>query len=123
MREEFKRGLSYNSIFSARSALGHCFPCNIINHSAPSTFYKGVYNLRPPTPKYFAIWDVNTLLSRMQYKDISTFYSITKKLATPFMILGGTRVSTIVHLKATNMYIAFTFDFCPATTLVTYLEH
>ena len=68
------------------------------------------------------------------------------------MILGGTRVNTLVHLKATNMYLAdtevtFTFDevfkhsplsykqkplifaaftsrdFCPATTLVTYLEH
>ena len=68
------------------------------------------------------------------------------------MILAGTRVNTLVHLKVTNMYITdtevtFTFDevlkhsrpnykqkplifraftskdLCPVTTLITYLEH
>ena len=91
---EFKRGLSYNSIVSARSALGPCLPCDIINDSTVSTFLKGAYNLRPPTPKYFAIWNVNTLLSHIQHKDISTFYDITKKLATLFMILAGASVNT-----------------------------
>ena len=76
---------------------------------------KGVYNLKPLTPKNFAIWNVNTLLSQIQHKDISTFYDITKKLATLFMILAGTRVNTLVHLKVTNLYITdtevtFTFD-------------
>ena len=55
LTEEFKRGLSYNSLVSARSVLGHCLPCDIINHSTVSTFLKGAYNLRPPKPKYFAI--------------------------------------------------------------------
>ena len=107
--------MSYNSLVSARYALGHCLPCDIINHSSVSTFLKGVYNLRPPTPKYFVIWNVNTLLSYIQHKDISTFYDITKKLAILFMILAGRRVNTPVHLKVTNMYITdtevtFTFD-------------
>ena len=113
---------------------------------------KCVYNLRPPTPKYFAIWNLNILLSHIQHKDISTFYDITKKLATLFMILAGTRVNTLVHLKVTNMYITdtevtFSFDevlkhsrpnykqkplifraftskdLCPVTTLIRYLEH
>ena len=153
MTEEFKRGLSYNSpLVSARPALGHCLSCGIIHHRTVSTFLKGVYNLRPPTPKYFAIWNVNTLLSHIQHKEISTFYDITKKLATLFMILAGTRVNTLVHLKVTNMYITdtevtFTFDevlkhsrpnyeqkplifraftskdLCSVTTLITYLEH
>ena len=137
---------------SARSALGHCLPCDIINHSTVSTFLKGVYNLRLPTPKYLAIWNVNTLLSHVQHKYISKFYDITKKLATLFMILAGTRVNTFVHLKVANMYITdtevtFTFDeylkhsrpnykqkslifrdftlrdLCPVSTLITYLEH
>ena len=151
LTEKLKIDLSYNSLVSARSALGHCLSCDIIYHSTVSTFLKGVYNLRPPTPKYFAIWNVNTLLSHIQHKDISTFY-ITKKLATLFMILAGTRVNTLVHLKATNMYITdteVTFildevpkhsrpnyeqkplifrvftskDICSVTTLITYLEH
>ena len=137
---------------SARSSLGHCLPCDIINHSTVSTFLKGVYNLRRPTPKYFAIWNVNTLLSHVQHKDISKFYDITKKLGTLFTILAGTRVNTFVHLKVANTYITdnevtFTFDeclkhsrpnykqkplifrdftlrnLCPVSTLITYLEH
>ena len=115
LSEEFKRSFSYNSFVSARSALGHCLPCDIINHSTVSTFLKGAYNLRPPSPKYFPIWNLNTLLSHTQHKDISTFYDITKKLATLLMILSGTRVNTLVHVKVTNMYIVdtevtFTFD-------------
>ena len=106
--------------------------------------------MRPPTPKYFAIWNVNTLLSHVQHKVISTFYDITKKIATLFMILAGTRVNTLVHhLKVMNIYLtdteviltfgevlkrswpsykqkppifrAFTSrDLCPVTTLITY---
>ena len=152
LTEEFKRDLSFNSLVSAKSALGHCLSCDIIHHSTVSTFLKGVYNLRAPSPKCIAIWNVNTLLSQLQHDDINTFYNITKKLATLFMILAGTRVNTLVHLKVTNIYITYTevtFDFdevlkhsplnykqkplifraftskdlCPVTTLITCLEH
>ena len=148
LTDEFKRCLSYNSLVSARSALGHCLSCDIIHHSTVSAFLKRVYNLRPPTPEHFAIWNVITLLSHIQHQDISTFYGITKKLAALFMILVGTRINTLVHLKVTNMYItdtevtftidevlkhslpnykqspliftAFTSkDLCPVTTLIT----
>ena len=79
-------------------------------------------------------------------------YDIIKKLATLFMILAGTRVNTLVHLKVTKMYITdtevtFTFgevlkhsqpnykqkplifrvftskDLCSVITLITYLEY
>ena len=115
LTEEFKRGLSYNSLVSARSTLGHCLPCGIINDSTISTFLKCVYNLRPPTPKYLAIWAVNTLLSQIQHEEMSTFYDIAKKLAALFLIVAGIRVNALIHIKVTNMYITdtevtFTFD-------------
>ena len=107
--------------------------------------------MRKPTAKYFAIWNVNTLLSHLQHKNISAFYDIPKTLATRFMILAGTRVNIFVRLKVTNIYITdtevtFTFDevlkhslpnykqnplifraytskeLCPVTTLNKYLE-
>ena len=110
-----------------------------------------IYNLRPPTSKYLAIWDGNTL-SHIQHKGISAFIDITKKLAMLFMILAGLRVNTLVHLKVTNMYITatevtFTFDkvlkhsrpsykqkslifrtinlrdLCPMTKFITHVEH
>ena len=76
-----------------------------------SIFLKSVHNSRLPTPNYFSVWDVNTWLSYIKHKDISSFYDIAKLL----LILAGTRVNTLVHLKATNMYITdteatFTFD-------------
>ena len=147
MTEEFKTGLPYNSLVSARSTLGHCLPCNIINHSTAQhspvfTFLKGVYNLRPPTPKYVAIWNVNTLLSHIEHKDISTFYDITKKLATLFdsCIIHSYRYITDTEVSFTFdevhkhsrpnykqkplIFRAFTSrDLCPVTTLIAYLEH
>ena len=95
---------------------------------------------------------MNTLLPHIQHKDIPTFYDITKKLVTLFMILAVAPVHTLVHLKVTNIYITdtevpFTFDeilkhsrpnykqkplifrvfsskdLCPVTMLITYLEH
>ena len=78
LTEEFSRGLSYNSLVSARSALGYCLSCDIIYHSTVSTILKGVYNIRPPTPKYSAIWNVNTLLSHIQHKVIFAFMILLK---------------------------------------------
>ena len=52
---KFKKGLTYNSLVSARSALSHYLPCDIVNHSTVSTFLKGIYILIPPPPKYLAI--------------------------------------------------------------------
>ena len=150
LTEEFKKGLTYNWIVSTRSILSHYLPCDITNYSTVSTFLKGVCNLITPAPKYFAIWNVNILLSHMQHKE--TFYDTTKKLAALFMILAGARVNTLVHLKVANMYITdteiiFTFDevlkqsrwiykqeslisraftprdLFPVTTLITYLKH
>ena len=77
--EEFKRCLSYNSLVSVRSALSHCLPYDFINHNTVSTFLKGVYNLRPLVLNCFANWDLNTLLSHLQHKDISVLCDIAKK--------------------------------------------
>ena len=79
-----KTKAKYNSTFK------RCLPCDIINYSTVSTLLKCACNLRSLTPKYFTIWDVNTLLSHIQHKDISAFHEIIKKLATLFMILAGT---------------------------------
>ena len=53
LTKEFKRGLSYNSLVSGRSALGHCLSCDIIHHSTVSTFLKGVYNETTHTKIFF----------------------------------------------------------------------
>ena len=44
LTEEFKSGLRYTSLVSARSALSHCTPCDIINCSTFSAFLKSEKN-------------------------------------------------------------------------------
>ena len=135
LREKFKRGLSCNLLVSARSALGHCLLCDITNHSKASTFLQGVRNLRQPTSKYFAIWNVNTLLSHLQRKGISAFYNISKTLATSITntYITDTEVTftldevlkhTLPNYKQNPLiFRAFTSrGLCPVTTLNTYLE-
>ena len=152
MTEEFKRGLSYNSTCFSLICFGSLSPMWYYKSQHSLYIFKGVYNLRPPTPKCFAIWNVNTLLSHVQHKVISSFYDITKKIAILFMILAGARVNTLVHhLKVMNIYLtdteviltfgevlkhswpsykqkppifrAFTSrDLCPVTTLITYTQ-
>ena len=44
LTEEFKSGLRYTSLVSARSGLNHCIPCDIINRSTFSAFLKSEKN-------------------------------------------------------------------------------
>ena len=48
------------------------------------------------------LYNLRLCLSPIQHKDISTFYDVTTKLGTFFMVLAGTWVNTLVHLKVTT---------------------
>lgn len=61
----FERSLSYSSLNTARSALSTIITVDgmsIGNHPLVVRFLKGVFNLRPPVPRYKGVWDVLYLL-------------------------------------------------------------
>ena len=76
---------------------------------------KGMHNLRPPVPKYCAIWDVNMVLTWLSAMRTDTFILLSQKVATLLMILSGNRVNMLTSMKVTQMVITteevtFTFD-------------
>ena len=62
--------MGYESINTARSALSSLGivvdGCRAGNHPLVARFMKGVFNLRPPLPRYAAIWDVQPVLRQLQ---------------------------------------------------------
>ena len=62
----FAQGLGYSAINSHRSALKSILQVpeveRIGEHNLVSRFMKGVFNLRPPQPRYSKMWDINKVL-------------------------------------------------------------
>ena len=64
-----ENGLSYSSVNTARSLLSSILQLDI-NSSIPvgqlpivKRFMKGIYELRPPLPRYTATWDLSTVVN------------------------------------------------------------
>lgn len=77
----FENGLSYSAINSARSALS---ALGIIHdgtvfgsHPIVIKYMKGIYNLRPPLPKYVKTWNVSLVLTEL--KKLSPVKSLSLK--------------------------------------------
>ena len=61
----FEKNLSNSSLNTARSALSTIITVDgmsIGNHPLVVRFLKGVFNLRPPVPRYKEVWDVSIVL-------------------------------------------------------------
>ena len=76
----FEKNLSYSSLNTARSALSTVITVDgmsIGNHPLVVRFLKGVFNLRPPVPRYKEVWDVSTVLRFL--KTLSPVSSLSLK--------------------------------------------
>lgn len=73
--------MGYDSINTARgalSALGIMVDgCRAGNHPLVNRFMRGVFNLRPPTPRYAMTWDVTVVLQRI--RDMEPLHSLSLK--------------------------------------------
>lgn len=103
----FRNGSSYSAINTARSALS-CFIVNIYgitigNSLLVKRLMKGIFELRPPIPRYNVIWDVNIVLDYLKNfpsdKDIP-LNLLTYKLV---MLLALTTKQRAQTLKAISI--------------------
>ena len=97
------------------STLKNYFPNHILDANIVKKIKKRLFKLRSPKTKYHAIWDVNILLSFLENMSADSDMDVRKKLVCLFMLLSGSRVNSISHLKITNMYLTdtectFVFD-------------
>lgn len=104
--------MGYDCINTARAALsslgitldGH----RAGNHPLVVRFLKGVFNLRPPTPRYKDTWDVKPVLRKLQSMTPLTELSLkelTLKLVMLMALTQAARVQTLHLLVLKNISI------------------
>ena len=105
----FEKGLQYSTIAAARSALSgiiHVPGVSAISeHPLVVRLLKGIFNKRPPQPRYEFIWDTNLVISFMRGLKNSeiTFKMLSLKTVTLLTLLSGQRVSTIQKFKISEL--------------------
>ena len=108
-----KKGLSYSTIGTARSALsnvivsGECE--NFGTHSLVSRFMKSVFLQNKPLPKYDCTWDVAVVLKYLEtlhpHSDI-TLKNLTLKLVMIILLVSGQRGQTVHLMDLSSMEMA-----------------
>lgn len=100
LTDMFNSGLSYSSINTARSAISQFVMMdnsmlNFGEHPLTVKFMKGVFKLRPPTPKYDTTWDVAPVLTHLKGLDVSNLKNLTFKCVMLLALTTGQRVQTL----------------------------
>ena len=106
----YNQGLSYSTINTARSALSSIITVDSGKHfgSHPLVlrFFKGIYELRKPQPKYNCIWDVSNVLTYLRTlhpHDAISLKSLTLKLVMLLLLVTGQRGQAIYLLSLDGM--------------------
>lgn len=106
----YQQGLTYNAINTARSALssyvtledGTC----VGKHPLVSRLMKGIFQEKPPRPKYTEIWDVSIVLEYLQSLspvDTLSLKELTLKLVVLILLVSGQRGQTVHMLNIDRM--------------------
>ena len=110
LTEQYKKNLGYSALNTARGALSSlglmCEGQLIGSHPDVVRFMKGVYNKKPPIPRYTHTWDVNivlTFLRKLSPVKFLTLKDLTLKLTTLIAITNAARIQTLQLLSVNNM--------------------
>ena len=95
--------MGYDSVNTARGALPSLGividGCRAENHPLICRFMKGVFHLRPPTPRYTTTWDVLPVLQQLRsmhpLRDLS-LKDLTLKLVMLMSLTQAARVQTLI---------------------------
>ena len=101
----FKEGLQYRTINTIWSAISmthnHIEGLPMGQHPLVSRLLRGVYNIRPPQPRYSTTWDVDVVIKYLQSlgeNDTLLLKTLTQKLALLMALVGANRVSELQAL-------------------------
>lgn len=102
----FESGAKYGTLNSCRSALSLILGQDMANDSHIKRFFKGVFRLRPPLPKYNTTWDTSIVLNSLASwypNDTLNLENLSKKLATLLALTTAHRVQTITKIDIKNI--------------------
>lgn len=111
LTDKFNSGASYSTLNSYRSALSILLGHDITVNDCIKRFFKGVYRLKPPAPKYNTTWDPNLVLNYLasyfpnhsiSLKDLSF------KTTTLLALASAQRIQTLSLILINN--ISFSTD-------------
>ena len=106
--ELFVKGSGYSTINTARSALSSILISTVCAHPLVSRFMKGVFNKRPPIPRYEEIWDVKPVLTFLRKWSPVRYLSLkqlTLKLCCLLALVSAQRAQTLALLSIKHMTI------------------
>ena len=110
LAEGFSQGKKYRTLSSYRSAISmtHCPIDGVVvgKHPLVSRLLRGIFNSRPPQPKYLSTWDVDAVLSYLRNQGCNSALSLkqlTLKLAMLLALANASRSSEIHALSTEHM--------------------
>lgn len=108
----YNQGLSYSTINTARSAISSIITMDsgkhFGSHHLVIRFFKGIYELRKPQPKYSCIWDVSKVLNYLRTlhpPDTLSLKSLTLKLLMLLLLVTGQRGQAMYLLSLDGMTV------------------
>lgn len=111
LSENFNSGASYGTLNTTRSALSLLIGPKIGSDDRIKRFFKGVFRLKPPMPKYNVTWDPAVVLNMLEAyypNEEIGLEKLTKKLVTMLALTTSHRVQTLALIKIKN--IKFTIE-------------
>ena len=103
-------GIGYSAINTAKCAIGSYALFqggqSLKDNQMVARFMKGVFNLKPPRPRYSDIWDVGKVLDYIRSIPVDTDISLqdlTLKLCMLILLLSAQRVQTLHLLRIDNL--------------------
>lgn len=105
LSSHFNQGASYGTLNSYRSAIAQLLGPGIAQDSRVKRFFKGVFHLRPSTPKYINTWDPGCVLNflRNYHNDNISLEKVSHKLAMLLALASGQRVQTLALIEVKNI--------------------
>ena len=106
LADQFLLGLEYSTMNVYRSALSAYHPkingYSVGQHPEVTRLLAGMFNQKPPIPRYVETWDVNAVLGTIKAMGDNTYLNdkdLTQKLA---MLLALTNVTRAQELQSIN---------------------
>lgn len=108
LTDQLKEGREFNTIAGYRSAISAFHQpidgCSIGKHPRVSALMRGIFNKKPPKPKYRFIWDVDLVLGYLETLVINdNLGKLTHKLVMLLALTSASRASEIWQLDLDYM--------------------
>ncbi|XP_039764889.1 uncharacterized protein LOC120637233 [Pararge aegeria] len=105
----FNGGSQYGTLNSCRAALSLILDSNITRDNRIERFFKGVFRLRPPLPRYNVTWDTSRVLDYLAKNYPNESLSLKKlsyKCVTLLALTTTHRVQTLSKIIVNNIEIS-----------------